>query len=114
MLQWRTGFLLLAILLPVWAGDSCNVVRLREYFQLIDILNKTIQEQMEECKNTTKVLKKTIQEQREECKNTTEVLNGTIQEQASKINQNEADIGSLKQRTNAGERLCQVIDKTEL
>ncbi len=57
MSQWGTGFLLLAILLPVWAGDTCNVVRLREYFQLIDVLNKTIQEQREECKDRIQELK---------------------------------------------------------
>ncbi len=112
----------LITILPVWAGDTCSmdVIKLEENVELIkeqaeviaeckatmEALNKTMREQVEECKegmknldkiileqsNTIEALNRTVQEQGDECKNMIEALARATQEQETKINKNEAGI----------------------
>ena len=100
--------MLLMNILHIWAGDTCNmdVIKLEESVELIkeqaeiiaeykttiEALNKTMQEQGNNCKNAMDALNRTMQKQGEECKNTTEALNRTIQDQAAEMNQVKADV----------------------
>ncbi len=88
-----TTALLLVTVVPVWAGDSCNmdIIRMENYakqiqedVQIIQDLNKTNQGQAKviaEYRSTVEALNKSMQEQGNDCKQTTHMLNRTIQEQ---------------------------------
>ncbi len=109
MSLWTTAAcVFLIIVLPVFAGDTCNmdIIKLEENVELIkeqakiiaeykatmEALNKTIQDQEQDCKNDIVVLNRTMQQQGEKCKSTTEALNRTIQDQAVEMNQVKADV----------------------